>query len=109
MDIFKHAGGCAHWYNHCGKPLASSRLHTLEKATTPVFLPGESPGQMSLAGYSSWGRKESDMAEHAQQPLGHSNPPWGIHARENHCSGVPRGLHSKDSLNQPNVHGQQSR
>ena len=29
----------------------------------PVFLPGESHGQRSLAGYSPWGRKESDMAE----------------------------------------------
>ena len=27
---------------------------------TPVFLPGESHGQRSLAGYSPWGRKESD-------------------------------------------------
>ena len=26
---------------------------------TPVFLPGESPGQRSLEGYSPWGRKES--------------------------------------------------
>ena len=24
-------------------------------ATTPVFLPGESHGQRSLAGYSAWG------------------------------------------------------
>ena len=29
-----------------------------------VFLPGESHGQRSLAGYSPWGRKESDMTEH---------------------------------------------
>ena len=28
---------------------------------TPVFLPGKSHGQRSLAGYSSWGCKESDM------------------------------------------------
>ena len=28
---------------------------------TPVFLPGESHGQRSLAGYSSYGRKGSDM------------------------------------------------
>ena len=28
---------------------------------TPVFLPGESHGQGSLAGYSPWGRKESNM------------------------------------------------
>ena len=29
----------------------------------PVFLPGESHGQRSLAGYSPWGSKESDMTE----------------------------------------------
>ena len=29
----------------------------------PVFLPGESRGQKSLAGYSPWGHKESDMTE----------------------------------------------
>ena len=28
---------------------------------TPVFLPGESHGRRSLAGYSPWGRKESDL------------------------------------------------
>ena len=31
---------------------------------TPVFLPGESHGQRSLAGYSPWGRKELDTTEH---------------------------------------------
>ena len=30
---------------------------------TPVFLPGESHGQSVLAGYSPWGRKESDRTE----------------------------------------------
>ena len=30
---------------------------------TPVFLPRESHGQRSLAGYSSWGHKESEMTE----------------------------------------------
>ena len=30
---------------------------------TPVFLPAESHGQRSLAGYSPWGAKESDMTE----------------------------------------------
>ena len=30
---------------------------------TPVFLPGESYGQRSLAGYSPWGCKESDRTE----------------------------------------------
>ena len=41
----------------------------------PVFLPGESYGQRSLAVYSSWGRKESDMTErhtHSRGGLGHS-------------------------------------
>ena len=31
---------------------------------TPVFLPGEAHGQRSLAGYSPWGHKESDLTEH---------------------------------------------
>ena len=30
---------------------------------TPVFWPGESRGQRSLAGYSPWGRTESDITE----------------------------------------------
>ena len=30
---------------------------------TPVFLPGKSNGWRSLAGYSPWGCKESDMTE----------------------------------------------
>ena len=34
-----------------------------EMATTPIFLPGESHGQRSLAGYGPWGRKELDTAE----------------------------------------------
>ena len=34
-----------------------------EMQPTPVFLPGESHGQRSLAGYSPRGRKESDTTE----------------------------------------------
>ena len=30
---------------------------------TPVFLPGESQGQRSLAGYSPWGHEESNTTE----------------------------------------------
>ena len=30
---------------------------------TPVFLPGESHGQKSLAGHSPWGQKEWDTTE----------------------------------------------
>ena len=33
---------------------------------TPVFLAGKSHGRRSLAGYSPWGHKESDMTEHAR-------------------------------------------
>ena len=43
-------------------------------ATTPVFLPGESHGQRSLAGYNPWGRKESDMTK-ATQHIVVKNPP----------------------------------
>ena len=38
-------------------------------ATTPVFLPGKSHGQGSLAGYSPWGRKESDTTKHTHSIL----------------------------------------
>ena len=30
---------------------------------TPVFLPGKSQGWRSLAGYSPWGHKQSDMTK----------------------------------------------
>ena len=38
---------------------------------TPVFLPGKSHGQRSLAGYSPWGHKESDMTEWLTLPQLH--------------------------------------
>ena len=41
---------------------------------TPVFLPGESHGQRNLAGYSSWGPKESDTTEATYQACTHN--PW---------------------------------
>ena len=34
-----------------------------EWQSIPVFLPGKSHGQRSLAGYNPWGHKEPDMAE----------------------------------------------
>ena len=34
-----------------------------EMATNPVSLPGEFHGQRSMAGYSPWSCKESDVAE----------------------------------------------
>ena len=35
----------------------------------PVFLPGKFHGQKSLAGYSSWGSKQSDMTDWLPLPL----------------------------------------
>ena len=35
----------------------------VNRILTPVFWPGEFHGQKSLAGYSPWGRKESDTTE----------------------------------------------
>ena len=40
-------------------------LEDLAWQPTPVFLPGESHGQRSLAGYNLAGCKESDTTEHA--------------------------------------------
>jgi len=37
--------------------------YLIVQQTTPVFLPGESHGQRSLAGYSPQGCKESDITE----------------------------------------------
>ena len=45
---------------------------------TPVFLPGESHGQRSLAGYSPWSHKESDTTE-----LGF---PYGSPGKESACN-----------------------
>ena len=40
------------------------REDSLEKGWLPIliFLPGEFLGQRSLAGYSPWGHKESDLS-----------------------------------------------
>ena len=41
----------------------------MEWQPTPLFLPGKFHAQRSLAGYSPWGRKESDTTEHVCVPL----------------------------------------
>ena len=53
----------------CVQSLGQEDLLEEEMATAPVFLPGKSHGQRSLAGvhgipYSPWGCKELDMIEH---------------------------------------------
>ena len=40
-----------------------ARFPSREDPLSPVFLPGKFHGQRNLVGYSSWGRKESDMTE----------------------------------------------
>ena len=42
-------------------PPASAKDLGLTWQPTPVFLPGKSHGQRSLAGYSPWDQKELDM------------------------------------------------
>ena len=54
----------------CGSPLpreARSPFCSCRRKwqPSPVFLPGESHGRKSLAGYAPWGRKELDATEHA--------------------------------------------
>ena len=44
------------------------RVGSPEWQSTPVFLPGKSHGQKSLAAYSPWGRKESGMTERTPHP-----------------------------------------
>ena len=47
-----------------------------EMTPTPVFWPGESPGQRSLVGDRPWGCKGSDKAEHTYPPCCYSWPLW---------------------------------
>ena len=51
---------------------------------TPVFLPGESHAQRSLAGYGPWGRKESDMTEHTHTPMNNLLKITLIHQHHRH-------------------------
>ena len=51
--------------NRCGfSPRVRKSPWRREWQPIPVFLLGKFHGQRSLAGYSSWGRWESDMTEH---------------------------------------------
>ena len=66
---------------------------------TPVFLPGESHGQRSLAGCSPWGLKESDTTERLTQLT------WQTGMRL--CSGCllrARGGHVRGSRCPPGLH-----
>ena len=56
---------------------------------TPVFLPGESHRQRSLAGYSPWGQKESDRTEATDTHMEEGAEVWKCQA------------HPESSLAQP--------
>ena len=51
------------WVRFLGQEEPLEKGMEWEWQPTPVFLPGKSHGQRSLADYSPWGRKESDMTE----------------------------------------------
>ena len=48
---------------HACDPWVRKNPWRREWLPTPVFLPKESHGQRSLAGYSPWGREQSDPTE----------------------------------------------
>ena len=50
-------------YNHNKIADLDACLQRRKWQPTPVFLPGESPGQRSLGGYSPGGCKDLDMTE----------------------------------------------
>ena len=55
------------WHLQCRSPRFNPWVRKIpwrrDWQPIPVCLPGESHGQRSLAGYSPWGRKESDTTE----------------------------------------------
>ena len=57
---------CRRCKRHRFDPLIEKILWSRKWPPTPVFLPRESHGQRSLAGYSPWGHKESDTTEQSQ-------------------------------------------
>ena len=67
MGILSSSDGKASAYN-AGRPGFDPWVRKIpwrrnKWQPTPVLLPGESHRLMSLAGYSPWGRKESDTTE----------------------------------------------
>ena len=55
---------CRRHKRHGFDPWVGKILWRRRWQLTPVFLPGESHGQRSLAGYSPWGHKELGMTAH---------------------------------------------
>ena len=61
-----HACQCRRHKRHRFNPWVGKIPWRRAWQPTPVFSPGESHGQRSLAGYSSWGHKESDTTKVSQ-------------------------------------------
>ena len=62
---------------------------------TPVFLPGEFHGQRSQAGYSPWGRKESDKTERLTLDSHRGQALWmGVFSLTSHNGGSCRDSYS---------------
>ena len=61
-------------------------------APTPVFMPGESLGQRSLADYSPQGRKESDTTKATERAPTHRLQTSVLRTVEDHVSFKPSGL-----------------
>ena len=65
---------------------------------TPVFLPGKFHGQRSLAGYSPWGHKESDMTKQLSTHT-HIYTWWrGKTKQKKRLIGCPKQIHRKNSI-----------
>ena len=62
-SVIKNLPGNVGYPGVAGRSLGWEDPLEEERATTPVFLPGESHGQRSLAGNNPWGCKESDTTE----------------------------------------------
>ena len=62
----------AQWQKIC-LPIQETQETQVQWQPTPVFLPGESRGQRSLASYSPWGFKELDITEQLNTTNIHTN------------------------------------
>ena len=58
-----NSGDCLQCKKHGFNPWVGKIPWGREWQPTPIFLPGKSQGQKSVAGYSPWGHTESDTTE----------------------------------------------
>ena len=64
---------------------------------TPEVLPEETHGQKSLAGYSPWGRRESDTTEETEQTYMHLV--WSVDRGRNGNDGIGRNRNERNVKN----------